>query len=366
MAPRLTIEKLNRSFDGVPAIVDLSFEVPAGSFVTLLGPSGCGKSTTLRCLAGLEQPDSGVIKFGDRVIVGPDVYVPANARGAGMVFQSYAVWPHMRVFDNIAYGLTSRGVRATEVTERVERIAEMIGIGKLLRRYPSQLSGGQQQRVALARSLVYEPEVLLLDEPLSNLDAQLRNQMRFELAAIQQRLGTSTVYVTHSREEALVMSDYILLMHDGRAVQFGTPEELYQRPTSRFAADFLGDANFFEGRISARGNGFAVIETANGLSLRTNATTPDLGVDVLAMVRPHQVAVASDSNAADNSIPANVDYVAFLGERREVWLKAAGTTIRAVSDRSFQIGDKVHARIRSEDVVIIESGSRDVAVAQAA
>jgi iron(III) transport system ATP-binding protein len=230
---------------GVRAINNVDFEVPKGSLVTLLGPSGCGKTTTLRSIAGLDEPTSGTIEIGDRMVFdsAQKVLVPANKRRIGMVFQSYAIWPHMTVFDNVAYPLRHGKLKKAEVHERVMTSLELVGLAELAPRRAPKLSGGQQQRVALARALVAEPEVLLLDEPLSNLDAKLRESMRQEIREIQQRLGITTLYVTHDQVEALAISDVVAIMSKGNIVDFGSPQRIYEAPKSRFVAEFIGLAN---------------------------------------------------------------------------------------------------------------------------
>jgi ABC-type Fe3+/spermidine/putrescine transport system ATPase subunit len=366
MAVSIRVDKLNRTFGKVNAITDLSFEVPKGSFVTLLGPSGCGKTTTLRCLAGLDSPDNGSIWFGERLMFGHKTNVPAKDRGVGMVFQSYAIWPHMRVFDNIAYGLNGRHISTLETKKRVEHIAEVVGIEGLLTRYPSQLSGGQQQRVSLARSLVYEPNVLLLDEPLSNLDAKLRNKMRFELAELQQRLETTAVYVTHNKSEALVMSDYVLLMKDGQAVQFGTPEELYNRPANVYAADFLGETNFIDGTVDVvPKDSFISIRTSEGLKLLATGTGKEsIGSTVAAMVRLHNVQISPKPHQIANNLEAVVEYAAFAGENRELRLKVQGLSIRGNTNLPVTVGEKVYIGIRPEDLLILECNSTSATLGQ--
>jgi iron(III) transport system ATP-binding protein len=246
----ITVLELAKSFsgeDGVVRAVDgIDFEVPRGKLMTLLGPSGCGKTTTLRCLAGLERPDRGEIRIAVRTVVSTakGVFVPAHKRRIGMVFQSYAIWPHMTVLDNVCYPLDELRLSRSERTRRGKAALSLVGLEGLESRLAPNLSGGQQQRVALARALVAEPEVLLLDEPLSNLDAKLRENMRGELRALQQRLGITTVYVTHDQIEALSMSDFIAVMSHGKIIEQRTPRELYERPKTRFVAEFLGMTNF--------------------------------------------------------------------------------------------------------------------------
>src|SRR5881296_1415391 len=242
---------LVKMFGTVTAVNDLSFEAKAGEFLTLLGPSGCGKTTTLRLVAGLERPDRGEIHVGDRPLSSANsgLFVPPERRGMGMVFQSYAIWPHMTVFENVAFPLQELRVPRAEIRERVMTILATVGLGELHARPAPMLSGGQQQRVALARALVSNPEVLLLDEPLSNLDARLREEMRFELREMQAKLGITSIFVTHDQAEAMTLWDRIVVMNAGRIEQEGTPEEVYQRPGTRFVMDFLGRANHLPARM---------------------------------------------------------------------------------------------------------------------
>ena len=230
---------------------DFSLSVGRGEFVTLLGPSGCGKTTTLRCVAGLERPDAGEIRIGDEVVAsaGRGIYLYPEHRNIGMVFQSYAVWPHMTVFENVAYGLRVRRIAAAEIRERTTRALELVGLDHLAERYATKLSGGQRQRVALARAIVYEPRVVLFDEPLSNLDAKLREQMRIELVRLQQEVGITSIYVTHDQAEALVMSDRVVVMDKGVIQQIDDPQTIYARPANTFVANFIGVANLMEGVV---------------------------------------------------------------------------------------------------------------------
>src|SRR5215217_2583279 len=252
----------------VHAVDDVSLEVKDGELFTLLGPSGCGKTTTLRCIAGLEMPDAGEIAVGDRVLFSSarGVRVPANERGLGMVFQSYAIWPHMNVYKNVAFPLQvlprRRRPAKQEVRERVERALAVVQLDHLAGRQATDLSGGQQQRLALARALVLEPPLLLLDEPLSNLDAKLREEMRFELKRLQRELGITGIYVTHDQVEALAMSSRVAVMRDGRIEQVDHPRAIYERPKSRFVADFIGTSNFIDGTVESRDGDRYVVRTA--------------------------------------------------------------------------------------------------------
>src|SRR5215208_3295133 len=259
----LVVDDLVKVFPGdVYAVNHVSLVIPEGQFVTLLGPSGCGKTTTLNCIAGLEQPDGGRITVGDAVLtdVARRVILPPERRNLGMVFQSYALWPHMTVYDNLAFGLKLKKVPGGEIRKRIGDVLELVGLGGLETRFPFQMSGGQQQRVALARAVVAEPRVLLLDEPLSNLDAKVREQARFWLRDFQKRLGITAVYVTHDQAEALAISDMVAVLSAGHLIQYGPPHEIYERPTSRFVADFIGQTSFLpavvedvdDGRARAR------------------------------------------------------------------------------------------------------------------
>src|SRR5919107_337989 len=269
--------KRNKAASGpstVFAVHDVTFEVKEGELFTLLGPSGCGKTTTLRSIAGLEQPDGGTIAVGDRVMfsAGGDgsrsVNMPANQRGLGMVFQSYAIWPHMTVFDNVAFPLQvrKRSERPSkkEIRERVERVLETMELSPQIDRQATKLSGGQQQRLALARALVIQPPLLLLDEPLSNLDAKLRESLRYELKRLQRELGITSVYVTHDQVEALALSTHIAVMQAGSVVQLGKPREIYESPANKFVAEFIGTSNFIPGTVGSAQPGKHSVDTTNG------------------------------------------------------------------------------------------------------
>src|SRR5215210_2130413 len=278
----LRVDNLVKTFDTsrgekrrrVQAVDDVSFEVKEGELFTLLGPSGCGKTTTLRSIAGLEKPDGGTIAVGDRVMFSAggngnrNVNMPANQRGLGMVFQSYAIWPHMTVFDNVAFPLQvrKRSERPSkkEIRERVERVLETMELSPQIDRQATKLSGGQQQRLALARALVIQPPLLLLDEPLSNLDAKLRESLRYELKRLQRELGITSVYVTHDQVEALALSTHIAVMQAGKVVQLGKPREVYESPANKFVAEFIGTSNFIPGTVGSRQADQHVVETTNG------------------------------------------------------------------------------------------------------
>jgi iron(III) transport system ATP-binding protein len=262
----VSLDHLSKHFATEKAVNDVSLVVAQGEFVTLLGPSGCGKTTTLRCIAGLERPDGGEIRIGGDVVASAErgVYLNPEDRNIGMVFQSYAVWPHMTVFDNVAYGLRVRRAPSAVIKARTTRALELVGLGHLAERYATMLSGGQRQRVALARAIVYEPRVVLFDEPLSNLDAKLREQMRVELVRLQREVGITSLYVTHDQSEALVMSDRVVVMDKGVIQQIGDPQTIYARPANSFVANFIGVANLMPGVCTGRDGEFCAMEIPLG------------------------------------------------------------------------------------------------------
>jgi iron(III) transport system ATP-binding protein len=293
--PAVGIEHVDKRFGSVRAVDDVSLAVPDGRLLTLLGPSGCGKTTTLRMIAGLEQNDAGRIAIGDRVVSDPaaGVFVAPERREIGMVFQSYAIWPHMTVFANVAYPLQVRRRSAVEVRERVEGALRLMEMAHLADRPATALSGGQQQRVAIARALVFQPRVLLMDEPLSNLDAKLREQMRVEIRSLQQRLGITTVYVTHDQEEAMVLSDEIAVMHEGRVLQIADPQTIYTRPANRTVAAFVGAPNLLQAKAREvrRGGGLTHVRVEGDGWEGWCAGPEDLaaGEPVTVIVRPEAI-----------------------------------------------------------------------------
>ena len=337
----------------VLAVNDVSFEVKEGELFTLLGPSGCGKTTTLRAIAGLDMPDSGRIAVGDRVLferggTGRPRTVPANQRGLGMVFQSYAIWPHMTVFANVAFPLEVRS-RATrpskkEISERVDRVLTTMELDHLADRQATKLSGGQQQRLALARALVIEPPLLLLDEPLSNLDAKLRESLRYELKRLQRDLGITSIYVTHDQIEALALSTQIAVMRAGEVVQLGKPREIYDNPNNRFVAEFIGTSNFLHGTVrERRGDQYEVMTVGGPLSLSSQAQVPQ-GSDVIVSIRPEALSLSADLARVGqpNVWEGVVRTRAFLGD---------------AVDHIVAVGDQ-ELRTRGNPSVSIEAGVR--------
>ncbi|MFH1102491.1 MAG: ABC transporter ATP-binding protein [Pseudomonadota bacterium] len=314
----IEIQNLFKRYKKVVAVNHIRLEVKQGEMLTLLGPSGCGKTTTLRCIAGLERPEEGDILIdGKSMILGG--FVQPSKRGIGMVFQNYAVWPHMKVFNNIVYGLKLQKIPRQDIRERMRQVLEMVGLNGLEDRYPAQLSGGQQQRVALARALVRNPKVLLLDEPLSNLDAKLREKMRFEIKSLVRRMGITSVYVTHDQAEAMVISDRIAVMNSGNIVQIGTPLEIYETPANRFVADFIGTTNFISGEIVdvLRDSDTVYVRTefSEKMRCRKNALTDSpQGAKVHASIRPEDVEIFAEApHARENLFKGVIAHKAYLG-----------------------------------------------------
>jgi len=322
-APALRVRRLRKAFGPVVAVDDVSLDAAPGEFVALLGPSGCGKSTLLRMVAGLVEPDGGEI-----VLAGEDITrVAVHRRNLGLVFQSYALFPHMTVFENVAFGLRRRGVGPPELGPRVERMLELVRLGPLGARYPRELSGGQQQRVALARALVTEPRVLLLDEPLSNLDALLRDEMRVELKRLQERLGITMIFVTHDQAEALVLSDRVVVMEAGRVEQIGRPEEVYRRPATAFVARFLGRANFLAGTVAESGP-TGIVVALDGDRFQVVAVPRSglgAGQRVHAVIRQEAIRLEPAEGAAlrPNNFAATVVFHAFAGQTHHYVIQLA-------------------------------------------
>jgi iron(III) transport system ATP-binding protein len=304
----------------VKAAQDVSFEVPEGKLFTLLGPSGCGKTTTLRSIAGLERPTSGEIEVSGRAVYSSSrgIFVAPNKRNFGMVFQSYAIWPHMNVFQNVAFPLEVRKVDKQQMRDRVMRVLNAVQLDHLVDREATKLSGGQQQRLALARALVMEPQLLLLDEPLSNLDAKLRDRMRTELKRLQRELNLTTVYVTHDQSEALALSHEIAVMSDGFIKQVGTPRQIYETPNSQFVADFVGTTNFIGGTVSSlESGGRCLVSSAMGEIKAHAAEGVAKNSTVIVSVRPEDVELSEQAPAAaegETIIRATVHHKDFLGE----------------------------------------------------
>jgi iron(III) transport system ATP-binding protein len=343
------LRAVGKRYGAVQAVKPLDLEIEGGTLVTLLGPSGCGKTTLLRMIAGLEQVTEGRIVIGDRDVT----LLPAGERNVSMVFQSYALFPHMSVLDNVAYGLVSSGVRRREAHARAEAALETVGLKGFGARLPSEMSGGQQQRVAVARALVLEPEVLLFDEPLSNLDARLRRSMREEIRALQQRLNLTVVYVTHDQSEALAVSDKIVVMRNAEIAQVGTPEELYTRPNSVFVATFMGEANHVTGQIEALYGDLARV-TVGGLALHLPHRGRQPGrVDLV--IRPEAIRVGPPSPAP--GIPGTVTRTTYMGSHTEYQVRTEVGELFVVSpDRLARRvpGEVVHVSFDPDGVVVVQ------------
>jgi iron(III) transport system ATP-binding protein len=313
---------------GTTAVVDnVSLHIEHGQLVCLLGPSGCGKTTTLRLIAGFVEPSDGEIRVGDRLISSPAHTVPPERRQMSMIFQSYALWPHMTVAENIAYGLRLRKMDRETIGKRLDTILATTRLAPLAERYPGELSGGQQQRVALARALVVEPETLLLDEPLSNLDANLREEMRFEVRRLHDEYRYTTVYVTHDQAEAMTTADLIAVMNHGKIEQVGSPEDVYDRPRSEFVARFIGSSNV----VTGKGIDRARIEFS-GVALRCNGEQLKSGTQTAVSIRPHDIKLLSEAVPGDNMIPARIVRQVFLGGSRDYMVEVKdGTQLRVVT-----------------------------------
>jgi ABC-type Fe3+/spermidine/putrescine transport system ATPase subunit len=326
----VSVDNLAKTYAGLqPAVDGISFVAEPGRITTLLGPSGCGKTTTLRCIAGLETPSGGEIRFGERRIFSATdaIELPTERRGLGMIFQNYALWPHMTVGENVAFGLAFHNIPGSERAGRVRRALDLVRLGSRIDALPATLSGGQQQRVALARALAYDPEILLLDEPLANLDAKLREAMRYELLEVQDRTGLTAIYVTHDQAEAMSISAKVIVMHDGRISDQGAPRDIYEHPKTRFAAEFVGTSNFIEVRESRRQGDRLVAQTGLGELL---ATVNGIDTFDTFMIRPEDIRLITTKEAAANNIAkGTVTRQIYQGEYVVLLVQtAAGPTLR--------------------------------------
>ncbi len=366
----LRVENLVKRYldeSGVPkgGVVDVTFDVQEGELFTLLGPSGCGKTTTLRSIAGLETPDAGCISLAGSVLFqgSPRINVPMHDRDIGMVFQSYAIWPHMNVFENAAYPLRvrRRGMSRADLDERVMRALEMVGLAEFRRRSSTKLSGGQQQRLALARALVREPKLLLLDEPLSNLDALLREQMRNEIKRLQTEWGVTTIYVTHDQSEAMALSDRIAVLNDSKVIQIGTPGDIYDRPRSEFVASFIGRTNLLRGSATNGVRAGELAEVDLGFGLMLGSCTSDIlpGQQTTFVIRPENIELRPEGDArrpCRNTVHGHVRNRVFLGEIAEYVVQLGGEQellVRAHPSLALQEGQAVQVVMPPERIVAI-------------
>ncbi len=352
----LTIRGLTKRFGAHPAVVGMDLEVRQGEIMALLGPSGCGKTTTLRMVAGLEEPSEGDIRFGDKVLVstGQNIDLPPEKRNVGMVFQSYALWPHMTAAENIAYPLKLRRVPRAELRDRVERVLALINLSHLADRTIPQLSGGQQQRIALARALVYEPAIMLFDEPFSNLDTQLREQMRLELKILRRKVAMTGIFVTHDQAEALSLADRVAIMRNGRVEQVGEPHQVYRNPATPFVRDFLGRAIKLRGLVEKRDGVTAVRLGADGdvLSVsESRAGDVKAGDRVEVSIRPEFVdLLAADETGRPNSIQATIEDLLFTGERFEARMRVGDDVIlfSLPSNRDWSEGQSIRLSLPAD------------------
>ena len=368
----LYTEYTNELGQPVKAAQDVSIDVPEGHFFTLLGPSGCGKTTTLRSIAGLERPNAGEITVGGVVVYSArrNVFIPPNQRGFGMVFQSYAIWPHMDVFTNTAFPLQvgKKKYSRAEIDAKVMKVLTAVQLDHLRDRVATKLSGGQQQRLALARALVMEPKLLLLDEPLSNLDAKLRELMRFELKRLQRELRITTVYVTHDQSEALAMSHQIAVMNQGRIQQIGTPRDIYERPQLKFVADFVGTTNFVDGTVTSRevDDRYYVIDTELGPLRSYSVDTVRPGDKVVLSIRPEDVRLSDQALApGTNVLSGVVDQKVFLGESLDWVVKVGARTLLSRTHPTIytHIGEPIWARIDAAKCVAMPAAAELAAAA---
>ncbi len=360
----IEVEGLSKSFaangQGIAAVAGIGFAIKAGEMATLLGPSGCGKTTTLRCLAGLERPDRGRIVIGEHTMVDAQagIFVPPQRRNLGMVFQSYAIWPHMTVLENVAYALEGRGIGKAERTKLAMEALALVKLAAFAERPAPRLSGGQQQRVAIARAMVGHPQALLFDEPLSNLDAKLRLEMRNELRPIQRQAGLTAIYVTHDQAEALAISDQIIVMKDGHIVERGRPVDIYRHPRHVFTAQFLGATNLVAGTVAEldAGAGRLAVTTALGRILGIDPTgNLAAGAKVVVSIRPEDLSTHATAAGSVNTIEGRMTFAAFAGAAVEAELKCGETNIACLLDRDADLtpGRTVTVRARAEACLVL-------------
>jgi iron(III) transport system ATP-binding protein len=358
----VSLRALTKKFTGAAAVDALDLEIADGEFVALLGPSGCGKTTTLRLIAGFLQPDGGEIRVANEVVSSASVLMPPERRSMSMIFQSYAVWPHMTVYQNVSYGLKFKKMSRHEIESKVIKLLRLVHLDVLKDRYPSELSGGQQQRVALARALVVEPQILLMDEPLSNLDANLREEMRFEIRRLHEEFRITTVYVTHDQAEAMATSDRIAVLNGGRMVQAGRPAEIFDHPRTRFVAEFVGKANILAGRF----DGASRMQINEGLGIRVTSNPALTSGEAALCLRPHHIMLTGDESEAEAL--ARQDYNLFSGviQRRIYFGESADYTVdlaphpftlRVVGtpSRLYDKGQRIFALAQPEHCIVVSN-----------
>ena len=352
----LKVNSLSKNFGKVKAVTEVSFEATEGKVLSLLGPSGCGKTTTLRCIAGFENPDTGEISLDDRKIT----HIPPEKRGIGMVFQNYALWPHMTVYANLAFGLQIKKIPKDEIPKKIKRVLSMVRLEGYENRYPRQMSGGQQQRIAMARALVFEPEIMLLDEPLSNLDAQLREEMRFEFTELQKKLGITAVYVTHDQAEALVISDKIVILNKGTIVQSGSPKEIYSNPKNKFVAGFIAVTSFLDGNVDSfiEEKTKVIVKTDDGLIIQGLNNSLSIGQRVSVALRMKAIKFIKDGNNEKrkkiNTFRGKIIQLSYLGNTVDYKIQIGKWKIRTNADAKydFKIGEEVTFHLPTEDIIV--------------
>jgi spermidine/putrescine transport system ATP-binding protein len=356
MASMVELRDVTKTFGNFVALHGVNFDIKEGEFMTFLGPSGCGKTTCLRLISGFDTPSSGQVYIAGRDVT----MVPPYRRDVNQVFQSYALFPHLSIYENIAFGLRMKKVPAAEIRQRVDRVVEMTSLGQFVDRKPAQMSGGQRQRVALARAIVCEPKVLLLDEPLSALDAKLRTQMRVELKQLQKRLGITFVFVTHDQEEALTMSDRVAVINAGRVEQIGTVNEIYYQPATRFVATFIGETNIVEADVLSRAGGKVRCRLEGGLELTVRDGPLCGGGKILLSLRPEKVRLYRNDPGGENCFPARISLEIFKGAVDDLTIVVqGGLELGALlandgqEEMEFHEGEAVFARIQAEDINVV-------------
>ena len=352
----LKVKNLSKNFGKVKAVQDVTFEATEGKVLSLLGPSGCGKTTTLRCIAGFENPDQGEIYLDNRKITP----FPPEKRGIGMVFQNYALWPHMTVYGNLAFGLQIKKVPKPEIDKRIKIVLSMVQLDGYESRYPRQMSGGQQQRIAMARALVFEPEIMLLDEPLSNLDAKLREEMRFEFTELQRKLGITAIYVTHDQAEALVISDKIVILNQGKIVQSGSPKEIYSNPKNKFVAGFIAVSTFIDGSVDSflEGKKNVVVKSDDGFIINGTNDNLSIGQRVSVVMRMNTIKfIQNESKVEKNKVNifrGKIIQSSYLGENIDYKIKLGKWEVRTSVEAKydFKLGDEVTFYLSPEDIIV--------------
>ena len=353
--PEIILQHVTKRFDKFVAVQDLDLQIQDRGFITLLGPSGCGKTTTLRMIAGLETPTSGRILIDGVPVFDSEkgINLPPNKRDIGFLFQNYALWPHMTVYENIAFGLEMLKWDKARIRRRVDELLALLKIEQFEKRYPAELSGGQQQRVAIARTLAPSPKVLFMDEPLSNLDAKLRQEMRTELKRLHSDTNSTFVYVTHDQSEAMALSDQIIIMNKGVVAQIGTPQEIYYHPVSEFVADFIGEANFLRGKMTGTENGLAVLDVEGERLAVAPREGMRVGEEYTVVLRPESAALSDEGG-----LPCTVELSCFMGSYQNYHVRVGNTLVKLAENdprnkRIFRVGEQCHLTFAPDAVHVL-------------